>query len=171
MENKTLRQSNGAFGGGHRIPAALAAFALTVAAGQSFASSVFDDAKVWWKFDAGGTDGTVATAAQIGDARDGVTTGVPTAIRGQDGGPTWTNIAVTLANRRKTVAATALDFNVATNWTSAGVEQCWSDTLVFNNVAAQTDSVTFFARIRPHARKTTVVSDYFLVNNIFTWGS
>ncbi len=151
--------------------AVMAAFALATATGQSLASSVFDDVKVWWKFDNGGANGAVATAAQIKDARDGVTTGVPTAIRGQDGGPTWTNIVVTLANRRKTVTATALDFNVATNWTSGGVEQCWADTLSFNNVAAQTDSVTFFARIRPHARKGAVVSDYFLVNNTFTWGS
>ena len=105
------------------------------------------------------------------DARDGVTTGVPTAIRGADGGPTWTNVTLALPNQRKTVNCTALDFNVATNWTADGVAQCWNDNLSFNNVAARTDSVTFFARIRPHARKGTVVSDYCLVNNIFTWGS
>ena len=35
----------------------------------SFGGSIFDDAKVWWKFDAGGANGTVATTAQIKDAR------------------------------------------------------------------------------------------------------
>ena len=149
----------------------LAARAVAVApAGQTWAASVFNDAKVWWKFDNGGADGAVAQKAEIKDARAGVSTGVPTAIRGQDGGPTWTNLTVTLPNQRKTVDCTALDFNVATNWNSSGLAQCWADGLTFSNVAALTDSVTFFARIRPHARKGTVVSDYCLVNNVFTWG-
>ena len=150
---------------------AMVAIAVSLFCVASF-GFVFDDAKVWWKFDAGGADGAVATKSQIKDARDGVTTGVPTNVRGQDGGPTWTNTTVTLANRRKTVDCTALDFTVATR-DNNGTAQNWPDGMTFNNVAATTDSVTFFARIRPGVplRGLSTTAYYCLYNNIFTWGS
>ena len=154
-----------------RFGKGVAAVAVSLLCAAS-SGAVFDDAKVWWKFDSGGADGAVATTAQIKDARDGVTIGVPTAMRGADGGPNWTNTTVTLSNRRKTVNCTALDLHVATR-NNNGTDQNWPDGMEFNNVAATTDSVTFFARICPGIplRGLSTTAYYCLYNNIFTWGS
>ena len=142
------------------------ASAMAMLSASAVSASVFDDAKVWWKFDDGGANGAVAQKSEIHDARDGVTIGVPTYVRGQDGGPNWRHVTVALLNSRKTVECTALDFNVATNAT-----QNWGDGLDFSDVAIKTDNLTFFARIRPGKRLVTTVSEYCLFNNIFTWGS
>ena len=152
--------------GGRRSLIALAAALGAGLAATASSASVFDDAKVWWKFDNGGDNGAVAQKSEIHDARDGVSIGVPTYVRGKDGGPNWRHVTITLPNSRKTVECTALDFNVATNAT-----QNWGDGMDFSDVAIKNDDLTFFARIRPGERLVTTVSEYCLFNNIFTWGS
>ena len=49
-------------------------------------ASVFDDARLWWKFDNGGADGAVVQKSEIYDVRD-ANAGVPTALYGAQGGP------------------------------------------------------------------------------------
>ena len=71
------------------------------------AASVFDDARLWWKFDNGGADGAVVQKSEIHDARD-PSAAVPTAVYGAQGGPLWSRMDVRLPTQRKTVNCTAL---------------------------------------------------------------
>ena len=68
------------------------------------AASVFDDARLWWKFDNGGADGAVVQASEIHDARN-PSAAVPAAV---NCGPTWSRMDVRLPTQRKTVNSTAL---------------------------------------------------------------
>ena len=78
-----------------------------VAASATLGASVFDDARLWWKFDNGGADGAVVQKSEIHDVRD-VNAAVPTAVYGAQGGPLWSRMDVRLPTQRKTVNSTAL---------------------------------------------------------------
>ena len=138
--------------------------AATVAAGA--AASVLDEAKFWWKFDQGGTDGEVATAGEIHDCRD-ASVGAASRVCGPSGGPVWTRTTVRLPYRQKDVECTALDVQVATN-ASAQIRPTMIDV---GNGHVHSDEVTFFARIRPGEQLYTSTGERFLYNNSFYWGT
>ncbi len=137
-----------------------------VAASATLSASVFDDVKLWWKFDEGGADGTLAQTGDIHDCRD-TSAGVPSQMCGPSNGPLWTNTTVRLPYRQKDVQCSALNFPVVTN-----ASQQLRPTMVdIGNGAVNSDEVTLFARFCPGEQLYTATVDRFLYNNNFVWGT
>ena len=138
---------------------------LALAAAQVAFGSVFDDAKVWWRFDRGGADGAVAQATEIHDVRDAFR-GVPTQLCGPNGGPLWTNTTVRLPYRRAEAQSTALYVDVKTN---ANGQTCAAK-VAYGDGYVHSDSVTFFARVNIGEWMMPMPTDAFIYNNCFVWG-
>lgn len=146
--------------------------ALSLAATPARAA-VFDDATVWWKFDHGRTNGTIAVQADIHDVRD-TSKAVPKVVGGADGGPAWTNLSVRLCNARASVQSSALDFDSMGTEADGGI---WADALSFGDVAITNNGdISFFARIRPAERYVETLGGsslkaFTIYNNIFKYNS
>ena len=125
-----------AFGGSWRM-ALLASCACVGTA----AASVFDDARLWWKFDNGGADGAVVQASEIHDARN-PSAAVPTAV---NCGPTWSRMDVRLPTQRKTVNSTALYLKNQLRYTTTN--QFYQANLTFSNIQVDRKDITVVARI------------------------
>ncbi len=102
------------------------------------AASVFDDARLWWKFDNGGADGAVVQKSEIHDARD-PSAAVPTAVYGAQGGPLWSRMNVRLPTQRKTVNSTALYVPNETRYTTTN--QCFQASLEFSNIQVDSKNI------------------------------
>ena len=141
---------------------------LTVAAAVAVAASgsILDEAKFWWKFDAGGTDGAVAAAGEIHDCRD-ASVGTPSRMCGPSGGPLWTRTTVRLPYRQKDVACTALNVQAVTNANN----QVRPTMVDITGGYVNSDTVTFFARICPGEQLYTTTSERFIYNNNFLWSN
>ena len=141
---------------------------LTVAAAVAVAASgsILDEAKFWWKFDAGGTDGAVAAAGEIHDCRD-ASVGTPSRMCGPSGGPLWTRTTVRLPYRQKDVVCTALNVQAVTNANN----QVRPTMVDITGGYVNSDTVTFFARICPGEQLYTTTSERFIYNNNFLWSN
>ena len=133
--------------------------------------SVFDDAEMWWKFDSGGENGSVATLDQIHDARDAtnaVPTAVPTALYGPQGGPTWTNVTVRLPNKGVMTSGTAL-FMPCERRVNGSKTQAYGSGANFGKVPVHSNDVTFVARVCLSGQEVSA-KEQQLYNNAFAWG-
>lgn len=146
---------------------AVVAIAVSLFCVASF-GSVFDDAKVWWKFDAGGADGTVVQASEIHDVRN-ASQGVPTAVYGSQGGPLWAKMNVRLPNQKKTVNSTALYLPCDLR-TNNGTAQYFQANAIFSGTQMHGDNVTVVARIRLEGNEIGA-ADAILWNNAFNYSS
>ena len=140
--------------------AAMAAVGAAAAFG-----SVFDDARLWWKFDNGGADGAVVQKGEIHDARD-PSYAVPTAVYGAQGGPLWSRMDVRLPTQRKTVNSTALYAPCETRYTTTN--QCFQASLEFGNIQVDSKDITVVARVM-HDGNAVSAADCVLFNNGYNW--
>ena len=140
--------------------AAMAAVGAAAAFG-----SVFDDARLWWKFDNGGADGAVVQKSEIHDARD-PSAAVPTAVYGAQGGPLWSRMDVRLPTQRKTVNCTALYAPCETRYTTTN--QCFQASLEFGNIQVDSKDITVVARVM-HDGNAVSSADCVLFNNGYNW--
>ena len=136
-----------------------------VAASAASAASVFDDARLWWKFDNGGADGAVVQKSEIHDARN-PSAAVPTAVYGAQGGPLWSRMDVRLPTQRKTVNSTALYAPCETRYTTTN--QCYQASLEFSNIQVDSKNITVVARIM-HDGNAVSSADCVLFNNGYNW--
>ena len=140
--------------------AAMAAVGAAAAFG-----SVFDDARLWWKFDNGGADGAVVQKSEIHDARN-PSAAVPTAVYGAQGGPLWSRMDVRLPTQRKTVNCTALYAPCETRYTTTN--QCFQASLEFSNIQVDSKDITVVARVM-HDGNAVSSADCVLFNNGYNW--
>ena len=128
------------------------------------AASVFDDARLWWKFDNGGADGAVVQASEIHDARN-PSAAVPTAV---NCGPTWSRMDVRLPTQRKTVNSTALYLKNQLRYTTTN--QFYQANLTFSNIQVDSKDITVVARIMFDGNDVGK-ADCVLFNNGYNWTS
>ena len=140
---------------------------VSLTAATAAVGSVMDEAKFWWKFDQGGTDGAVVQTSEIHDCRD-ASVGAATRVCGPSGGPIWTNMTVRLPYQQKDVECTALNIQVVPNAAGTQIRPSMVD---ITNGHVHSDTVTFFARICAGEQLYTGTVDRFLYNNAFRWGS
>ena len=140
---------------------------VSLTAATAAVGSVMDEAKFWWKFDQGGTDGAVVQTSEIHDCRD-ASVGEATRVCGPSGGPIWTNMTVRLPYQQKDVECTALNIQVVPNAAGTQIRPSMVD---IPNGHVHSDTVTFFARICAGEQLYTGTVDRFLYNNAFRWGS
>ena len=145
----------------------MVAIAASLFCAASF-GSVFDDAKMWWKFDNGGANGAVVQASEIHDARN-ASQGVSTAVYGSQGGPLWAKLNVRLPNQKKTVNSTALYLPCDLR-NNNGTAQYYSANALFSGTQMHGDNVTVVARIRLESNEISS-SDLILWNNAFHWNN
>ena len=138
---------------------------VLAAVAASAAASVFDDARLWWKFDNGGADGAVVQKSEIHDARN-PSAAVPTAMYGAQGGPLWSRMDVRLPTQRKTVNSTALYVPCETRYTTTN--QCFQASLEFSNIQVDSKNITVVARIM-HDGNAVTAADCVLFNNGYNW--
>ena len=149
-----------AFGGSRRM-----ALLASCACIGTVAASVFDDARLWWKFDNGGADGTVVQRSEIHDVRD-ANAAVPSAVYGAQGGPYWSRMDVRLPTQRKTVNSTALYTPCETRYTTTN--QCFQTSLEFSNIQVDSKNITVIARIM-HDGNAVSSADCVLFDNGYNW--
>ena len=128
------------------------------------AASVFDDARLWWKFDNGGADGAVVQASEIHDARN-PSAAVPTAV---NCGPTWSRMDVRLPTQRRTVNSTALYLKNQLRYTTTN--QFYQANLSFSNIQVDSKDITVVARIMFDGNDVGK-ADSVLFNNGYNWTS
>ena len=150
-----------AFGGRRHM----ALLALCACVGTA-AASVFDDARLWWKFDNGGEDGAVVQKSEIHDVRN-PSAAVPSAVYGAQGGPLWSRMNVRLPTQRKTVNSTALYAPCETRYTTTN--QCYQASLEFSNIQVDSKNITVVARIM-HDGNAVSSADCVLFFNGYNWG-
>ncbi|MBR0506488.1 MAG: glucuronate isomerase, partial [Kiritimatiellae bacterium] len=134
---------------------------VVLAIAGTAAASVFDDARLWWKFDRDiNGDGNVQTN-EVRDVRHWGGTNanayarahvVPNAMGDPFGGPQWQNASVYLPARGVTVQSPCMDFPIVTNVSvNASGDTIYSAWLTRLDVprAAISGSSTVIARIRP----------------------
>ena len=146
-------------------------FVLGLAAATAAVGSVLDEAKLWWKFDQGGASGAVVQTGEIHDCRD-ASVGTVSRVCGPSGGPLWTNVTVRLPYCGQEVQSSALNVQVITN----ASKQIRPSMVDFNDGYVNSDTVTFFARIRPGDPLNDGVNyvgtdERFIYNNNFYWAS
>ncbi|MBR1587893.1 MAG: hypothetical protein IJ658_06170 [Kiritimatiellae bacterium] len=136
---------------------AIAAFAAS--------ASVFDDARVWWRFDNGGADGAVVQKNEIHDARD-ATAAVPTQLYGAQGGPLWSRMDVRLPTQRRTVGSTALYLPCETRYTTTN--QFFQANMLFDGIQVDSKEVSVVTRVMFDGNDV-VSADAVLFNNGYNW--
>ena len=140
--------------------------AMTVALLASAAmASVFDDARVWWKFDDGGADGAVVQKTEIHDARN-PSYAVPTQVYGAQGGPLWSRMDVRLPTQRKTVNCTALYLPCETRY--ATTNQFFQANMLFDGIQVDSKDISVVTRVMFDGQ-AVVSADCVLLNNGYSW--
>lgn len=142
----------------------LSGIVCAVACG-TVAASVYDDAKLWWKFDNGGADGAVVQASEIHDARD-ANAAVPAAVYGAQGGPLWSRTKVRLPTQHRTVESTALYLPCETRYTTTN--QFFQASMLFNDIQVDSKDITVVARVKFDGNDV-VAADCVLLNNGYHW--
>ena len=137
---------------------------MVLAIAGTAAASVFDDARLWWKFDNGGADGAVVQASEIHDARN-PSAAVPTAV---NCGPTWSRMDVRLPTQRRTVNSTALYLKNELRYTTTN--QFYQANLAFSNIQVDSKDITVVARIMFDGNDVGK-ADSVLFNNGYNWNS
>ena len=132
---------------------------------SSAMASVFDDARVWWKFDDGGADGAVVQKTEIHDARN-PSYAVPTQVYGAQGGPLWSRMDVRLPTQRKTVNCTALYLPCETRYTTTN--QFFQANMLFDGIQVDSKDISVVTRVMFDGQ-AVVSADCVLLNNGYYW--
>ena len=157
---------------------------MVLAIAGTAAASVFDDARLWWKFDRDINGDGIVQTNEMRDVRFWGGTNanayarahvMSTAMGGPFGGPLWQNASVYLSARGVTVQSPCMDFPIVTNVTvNANGDTIYSaySTRIDVPRAAISGSSTVIARIRPQLHYGALPGVYgYFYNNGLDWGN